>query len=91
MIDCRRCCARIARASARYPGQSGRNANGLLANGGRGRATYSGIRSYAKVHAAHQCFLENHAHSMALFTTYYNFVHTHKTLRVTPAMAAGGF
>jgi hypothetical protein len=26
---------------------------------------------------------------MALFTTYYNFVRTHKTLRVTPAMAAG--
>ncbi len=26
---------------------------------------------------------------MALFTTYYNFVRLHKTLRVTPAMAAG--
>jgi hypothetical protein len=26
---------------------------------------------------------------MALFTTYYNFVRIHKTLRVTPAMAAG--
>jgi hypothetical protein len=33
--------------------------------------------------------VENHAHSMALFTTYYNFVRIHKTLRVTPAMAAG--
>jgi len=33
--------------------------------------------------------IENHAHSMALFTTYYNFVRIHKTLRVTPAMAAG--
>jgi IS1 family transposase len=33
--------------------------------------------------------VENHAHSMALFTTYYNFVGIHKTLRVTPAMAAG--
>ena len=32
--------------------------------------------------------VENHAHSMALFTTYYNFV-VHSTLRVTPAMAAG--
>jgi hypothetical protein len=26
---------------------------------------------------------------MALFTTYYNFVRIHKTLRVSPAMAAG--
>jgi IS1 family transposase len=33
--------------------------------------------------------IENHAHSMALFTTYYNFVRIHKTLRMTPAMAAG--
>jgi uncharacterized protein (DUF4415 family) len=31
----------------------------------------------------------HHAHSMALFTTYYNFVRIHKTLRVSPAMAAG--
>jgi IS1 family transposase len=33
--------------------------------------------------------VENHALSVALFTTYYNFVRIHKTLRVTPAMAAG--
>jgi hypothetical protein len=33
--------------------------------------------------------VENHAHSMALLTTYYNFVRIHKTLRVTPTMAAG--
>ncbi len=31
---------------------------------------------------------ENHALNVALFTTYYNFVRIHKTLRVTPAMAA---
>ena len=29
-----------------------------------------------------------HAHSVALFAMYYNFVRVHKTLRVTPAMAA---
>jgi hypothetical protein len=28
------------------------------------------------------------ADAVALFTTYYNFVRIHKTLRVTPAMAA---
>jgi len=33
--------------------------------------------------------IENHAYSVALFTTYYNFARIHKTLRVTPAMAAG--
>jgi hypothetical protein len=31
----------------------------------------------------------NHAHSVALFAMYYNFVRIHKTLRTTPAMAAG--
>ena len=30
----------------------------------------------------------NHAHSVALFAMYYNFVRIHKTLRTTPAMAA---
>ena len=33
--------------------------------------------------------LENHAHAMALHFFYYNFVRIHKTLKVTPAMAAG--
>jgi len=33
--------------------------------------------------------LENHAYSVALFATYYNFCKIHKTLRVTPAMQAG--
>jgi IS1 family transposase len=31
----------------------------------------------------------NHAHAMALHFLYYNFVRIHKTLKVTPAMAAG--
>ncbi len=33
--------------------------------------------------------VENHAHAVALHMMYYNFVRLHKTLRVTPAMAAG--
>jgi hypothetical protein len=33
--------------------------------------------------------IENHAHSVAMFAMYYNFVRIHKTLRTTPAMAAG--
>ena len=32
--------------------------------------------------------VENHAHSVALFAMYHNFVRIHKTLRTTPAMAA---
>ena len=33
--------------------------------------------------------MENHAHAMALHFLYYNFVRIHKTLKITPAMAAG--
>lgn len=32
---------------------------------------------------------ENHMHMVALYTVWYNFVRIHKTLKVTPAMAAG--
>ena len=33
--------------------------------------------------------VENHAHAVALHMMYYNFVRMHKTLRMSPAMAAG--
>jgi IS1 family transposase len=33
--------------------------------------------------------IENHGHAMALHFMYYNFVHIHQTLKMTPAMAAG--
>lgn len=33
--------------------------------------------------------VENHAHAVALHTMFYNFCRIHKTLRITPAMAAG--
>jgi hypothetical protein len=33
--------------------------------------------------------VENHAYAVALFSTYHNFIRIHKSLRVTPAMAAG--
>ena len=33
--------------------------------------------------------VDNNDHSMALHFLYYNFVRIHKTLRTTPAMAAG--
>jgi len=33
--------------------------------------------------------VENHGHMVALYTVWYNFVRMHKTLRMSPAMAAG--
>ena len=33
--------------------------------------------------------LENHAHMIVLWHTWYNFGRVHQTLRVTPAMEAG--
>jgi hypothetical protein len=33
--------------------------------------------------------IENHAYAIALHMVYYNFIKLHKTLRITPSMAAG--
>ena len=32
---------------------------------------------------------DNHIHALALYFAFYNFCRIHKTLRITPAMAAG--
>ena len=47
------------------------------------------MRRFTRLTNAFSKKLENHAHSMALFAMYYNFVRLHQTLRVSPAMAAG--
>ncbi len=47
------------------------------------------IKRFARLTLAFSKKVVNHAHAVALHFMYYNFVRIHKTLRVTPAMAAG--
>jgi IS1 family transposase len=46
-------------------------------------------RRFTRLVLAFSKKLENHCHMIALYTVWYNFVKMHKTLRMTPAMAAG--
>jgi IS1 family transposase len=47
------------------------------------------MRRFTRLTNAFSKKAENHAHMVALYTTWYNFVRQHKTLRCAPAMAAG--
>lgn len=47
------------------------------------------MRRFTRLTNAFSKKIENHAHAVALHMMYYNFVRIHKTLRVSPAMAAG--
>lgn len=47
------------------------------------------MRRFTRLTNAFSKKVSNHAHAIALHFMYYNFVRIHKTLRVTPAMAAG--
>jgi IS1 family transposase len=47
------------------------------------------MRRFTRLTNAHSKKLENHAYAVALHVMFYNFVRTHSTLRMSPAMAAG--
>jgi IS1 family transposase len=46
------------------------------------------MRRFTRLTNAFSKKAENHAHLVALYTTWYNFVRMHKTLKCSPAMAA---
>jgi len=48
-----------------------------------------GMRRFTRLTKAFSKKVENHIHALALYFVHYNWMRIHKTLRVTPAMAAG--
>ena len=48
-----------------------------------------GVRRFTRLTNAFSKKAENHAHAVSLFFMFYNFCRIHKSLKVSPAMAAG--
>ena len=49
-----------------------------------------GNRQFARLTNAFSKKLANHAYQVVLYTVFYNFCRIHTTLKMMPAMAAGG-
>ena len=47
------------------------------------------MRRFTRLTNAFSKKFENHVHMVALYTCWYNFIRIHKTLKMSPAMAAG--
>jgi hypothetical protein len=47
------------------------------------------MRRFTRLTNGHSKKLANHAHMVALYTLFYNFIRTHGKLRMSPAMAVG--
>jgi IS1 family transposase len=47
------------------------------------------MRRFTRLTNGYSKKFENHCHALAIYFTWYNWIRIHKTLRVTPAMAAG--
>lgn len=47
------------------------------------------MRRFTRLTNAFSKKFENHMHMVAIYTVWYNFIRIHKTLKVSPAMAAG--
>ena len=47
------------------------------------------MRRFTRLTNAFSKKFENHMHMVALYTVWYNFIRVHKTLKMSPAMAAG--
>jgi hypothetical protein len=47
------------------------------------------MRRFTRLTNAFSKKFENHMHMVALYTVWYNFIRIHKTLKMSPAMAAG--
>ena len=48
-----------------------------------------GMRRFTRLTNSFSKKLENHLHMLSIYVVHYNFVQMHKSLRMTPAMAAG--
>jgi len=48
-----------------------------------------GMRRFTRLTNGFSKKLDNHIHALALYFVFYNFTRIHKTLRMSPAMAAG--